>query len=184
MGDRIYVFVNEKFGTLRSMIIKGEPMFVAKDAATSLDYKDTDQAIRIHVDERDKMLITPKVFRQMVAESNSVNPTEFEFNSPRGLIFINLSGLFSLILSSKLEKAKEYRHWITSEILSKVHGYKDGDIIVPPNVATAPSVTASDTLSLEKKVEVLLECAKLTNLKRLRNQILREVVLILTGKKF
>lgn len=120
---QVQVFVNEQFGTLRSITIDGEEWFVGKDAATSLEYKDTDQAIRVNVDDRDKKLINAKMLQKMASESKPVQNTGVKFNSPRGLMFINLSGLFSLILSSKMEKAKEYRHWVTSEVLPKTHGY-------------------------------------------------------------
>ena len=218
MEEQFRTFVNEKFGTLRAIIMSDEPWFVGKDAATSLEYKDTDQAIRVNVDDRDKKLINAKMLQKMAAESKPVqevasesNPVQYtglevasesnpvrytglevasesnpvrytglEFNSPRGLIFINLSGLFSLILSSKMEKAKEYRHWVTSEVLPKIHGYKKDNAIETP-AAVAPA--ASDTINIEK-IYCMLKCAKLTNLDRLRNQILREVMLELTGKKF
>ena len=204
MEEQFRTFVNEKFGTLRAIIMSDEPWFVGKDAATSLEYKDTDQAIRVNVDDRDKKLINAKMLQKMAAESkpvqevasesnpvrytglevasesNPVRYTGLEFNSPRGLIFINLSGLFSLILSSKMEKAKEYRHWVTSEVLPKIHGYKKDNAIETP-AAVAPA--ASDTINIEK-IYCMLKCAKLTNLDRLRNQILREVMLELTGKKF
>ena len=120
---QVQVFVNEQFGTLRSITIDGEEWFVGKDAATSLEYKDTDQAIRVNVDDRDKKLINAKMLQKMASESKHVQNTNVKFNSPRGLMFINLSGLFSLILSSKMEKAKEYRHCVTSEVLQKTHGY-------------------------------------------------------------
>ena len=190
MEEQFRTFVNEKFGTLRAIIMSDEPWFVGKDAATSLEYKDTDQAIRVNVDDRDKKLINAKMLQKMAveskpvqevaSESNPVRYTGLEFNSPRGLIFINLSGLFSLILSSKMEKAKEYRHWVTSEVLPKIHGYKKDNAIETP-AAVAPA--ASDTINIEK-IYCMLKCAKLTNLDRLRNQILREVMLELTGKKF
>ena len=204
MEEQFRTFVNEKFGTLRAIIMSDEPWFVGKDAATSLEYKDTDQAIRVNVDDRDKKLINAKMLQKMASESKPVqevasesNPVQYtglevasesnpvrytglEFNSPRGLIFINLSGLFSLILSSKMEKAKEYRHWVTSEVLPKIHGYKK-DNAIETTAAVAPA--ASDTINIEK-IYCMLKCAKLTNLDRLRNQILREVMLEITGKKF
>lgn len=95
------LFTHPHFGNLRVVIINGEVWFVGIDVARALGYKDTDQAIRYHVDERDKL---PRKI--------------YGVNYP--VILINKSGLNSLILDSNLPKAKEYRHWVTSEVLVQV----------------------------------------------------------------
>jgi prophage antirepressor-like protein len=93
----------------------GEPWFVGKDVAVVLGYTDTKQAIRNHVDDEDKLT------RQIVVSDQN-----------RNVIIINESGLYSLILSSKLPKAKEFKHWVTSEVLPSIrkHGaYMTDDVL-------------------------------------------------------
>ena len=96
----IQTFSNEEFGDVRTINVDGEPYFVGKDIAVILGYKNTPKAIRDHVDNEDKL-----TERIVLSGQN------------REVIFINESGLYSLILSSKLPKAKELKRWVTSEVL-------------------------------------------------------------------
>lgn len=98
---------NFKGSEVRTLTIDGEPYFVGKEVAEILGYKDTDGAIRKHVDDEDKLT------RQFSGSGQM-----------RKMTIINESGLYSLILSSKLEKAKEFKHWVTSEVLPAIrkHG--------------------------------------------------------------
>lgn len=98
------LFNNPEFGDLRCIEKDGEPWFVGKDVATALGYANTKDAIYAHVDSEDKRII-----------QRSENTT-LEIPN-RGMTIINESGLYSLILSSKLEKAKRFKHWVTSEVL-------------------------------------------------------------------
>lgn len=103
----VQIFNNTDFGELRTIIINGEPWFVGKDVAEKLGYIETAKAIREHVCEEDKgvsVLDTP--------------------GGPQKMTVINESGLYSLILSSKLPSAKEFKHWVTSEVLPTIrrHG--------------------------------------------------------------
>lgn len=93
-------FSNNEFGEIRVLQINNEPWFVGKDVAIILGYKDSDQAIRKHVDEEDKLN------RQIKGLGQS-----------RNMKVINESGLYSLILSSKLPSAKKFKRWVTSEVL-------------------------------------------------------------------
>ena len=99
------VFEHKEFGKVRTVMINGVVWFVGKDVAKSLGYKNGRRDVRRHVDKEDTM--------------------EYRIGTPsRGAqktILINKSGVFSLILDSQLPKAKEYRHWITSEVLPSVH---------------------------------------------------------------
>ncbi len=106
MND-LQIFKNTEFGEIRTMTINNEPWFVGKDVASILGYTDTFGAIKKHVDEEDKQN----------CQNNS-------FETPRGMTIINESGLYSLILSSKLPKAKEFKRWVTSEVLPAIrkHG--------------------------------------------------------------
>lgn len=91
------VFNHPQFGELRTVEISGEPWFVGKDVATALGYSDTFGALKKHVDAADKQ-----------------NCQNDSFDTPRGMTIINESGLYALILSSKLPSAKEFKHWVTT----------------------------------------------------------------------
>lgn len=99
--------LHPEFGNLRTLTIDGEPWFVGKDVAEALGYSNTKKAILDHVDADDKTLI-----------QRSQNVT-FEIPN-RGMTIINESGLYSLILSSKLESAKAFKHWVTAEVLPTI----------------------------------------------------------------
>lgn len=102
------LFKNEKFGEIRTVQINNEIWFVGKDVAKALGYSNSKDAIKVHVDEEDKKII-----------QRSENTT-LEIPN-RGMTIINESGLYSLILSSKLPQAKEFKRWVTSEILPSVN---------------------------------------------------------------
>ena len=95
--------VNEIFGQFRYIVIDGEIYFIGKDVAEILGYKDTDQAIRYNVDEEDKKTYPVKTTGQV-----------------RYMIFINESGLYSLIFNSQLPTAKKFKRWVTSEVLPQI----------------------------------------------------------------
>lgn len=106
MNNNIQIFDNPEFGKIRTMECFGVPYFFGKDVALVLGYSNPQKAIRDHVDEEDKT----------VNESFTVNGT-----TP---VLVNESGLYSLILSSKMPKARQFKHWITSEVLPAIrkHG--------------------------------------------------------------
>ena len=99
-GSMVQVFENAQFGKVRTLIKEDEPWFVGKDVAEVLGYADGFGAIKKHVDEEDKQ-----------------NCQNSSFESPRGMTIINESGLYSLILSSKLPAAKKFKHWVTADVL-------------------------------------------------------------------
>ena len=103
--NEIQIFNNEEFGQVRTLTINGEPWMVGKDIAAALGYENGSRDINRHVDDEDRKVITSQ---------NYQNGT-FEIPN-RGLTIINESGLYSLILSSKLPSARKFRHWITSEV--------------------------------------------------------------------
>ena len=103
----VQVFQSEEFGKIRTVSINGDPWFVGKDVASRLGYKDTVNALKSHVDDEDKR--------------------GWQITTPGGrqqLTIINESGLYSLVLSSKLPTAKAFRRWITSEVIPSIrrHG--------------------------------------------------------------
>ena len=105
--NEVRVFEHEAFGQIRTVTIDGEPWFVGKDIAEALGYGNTKDALARHVDAEDKRIL-----------QRSENTT-FEI-PPRGLTIINESGLYSLILSSKLPGAKNFKRWVTSEVLPTI----------------------------------------------------------------
>lgn len=111
MGNDLTVFTNNDFGEIRTCTIAGEPWFVGKDVAEILGYGNTRDALAAHVDEEDKAVIQ----KSEIATLEIPN---------RGLTVINESGLYSLILSSKLPTAKKFKRWVTSEVLPAIrkHG--------------------------------------------------------------
>ncbi len=118
MQQKIQKFKNEQFGEIRTMLNeKGEPWFVGTDVAKMLGYNQPDKAIKQHTDEDDRMkcTVTDKLGR---GQSTFV---------------INESGLYSLVLASKLPQAKAFKRWVTSEVLPQIRktgGYiplKDGE---------------------------------------------------------
>ena len=106
MTNQIQIFKNQEFGAIRTMSNEqGEPMFCAKDVAEALGYKNTRDAIVKHVERDDKTTVA-------IRDTGSNYMTKASF--------INESGLYALILSSKLESAKRFKHWVTSEVLPSI----------------------------------------------------------------
>ena len=97
------IFKNAEFGQIRTCMVDGEIYFVGKDVASGLGYKNTKNALMRHVDEEDKL--------------GSGFTTS---GQNREMIIINESGLYSLILSSKLESARRFKRWVTSEVLPAI----------------------------------------------------------------
>lgn len=122
MND-LKIWENSEFGELRIVDMNGEPWMVGKDVAQALGYADTFGALKKHVDEEDKQ-----------------NCQNGSFESNRGLTIINESGLYSLVLSSKLPGAKRFRRWVTGEVLPSIR--KDGGYI-----KTAPGMTDADIMA-------------------------------------
>ena len=114
MND-LQIFNSEQFGTVRTVMIGDEPYFVGKDVAEILGYSNTNKAISDHVDLEDKtdgVTIRDPMGREQ-------NP-----------ICINESGLYSLILSSKLPQAKAFKRWVTSEVLPAI---RKNEAYITPN---------------------------------------------------
>lgn len=119
MENKITVFEHEEFGSVRTAEINNEIYFVGKDVAKVLGYAKPLNAISTHVDKDDSL-------KQGLIDKLGRN---------QETIFINESGLYSLILSSKLPKAKEFKHWVTSEILPSIR--KHGGYLTPDKIAEA-----------------------------------------------
>lgn len=135
--NEIQIFKNDEFGEVRTILVNGEPYFVGKDVANVLRYSNPQKAIRDHVDEDDRT----------VNDSFTVNGTQ--------VVLINESGLYSLILSSKLPAAKKFKRWVTSEVLPSIRktgGYmvsKDDD--TPESIMARALMIANETLARNKE---------------------------------
>ena len=111
--ENLQIFTKDEIGTIRTKQINGEIYFVGRDIADVLGYQNGSRDINRHVDEEDRV-------KDMV----------FDGNQNKETILINESGLYSLIVGSKLESAKKFKHWITSEVLPtirKTGGYVNND---------------------------------------------------------
>ena len=121
--NELKIFENSEFGAVRTVTIDDVPYFVGKDVATILGYTNPLKAIRDHVDEDDKGV------NEMVTPGGKQDIT-----------IINESGLYSLILSSKLQSAKKFKKWVTSEVLPSIrkHGlYATEELINNPDIMIA-----------------------------------------------
>lgn len=116
MND-LQIFNHPDFGEVRTVTIDDEPWFVGKDVALVLGYQNPQKALRDHVDDDEKT----------VNDSFTVNGTQ--------AVLINESGLYSLVLSSKLPGAKEFKRWVTSEILPSIR--KHGAYMTPETLQAA-----------------------------------------------
>ena len=108
--NELQIFNSVEFGTIRTVQINNEPWFVAKDLTDKLGYANGRDAVALHVDEEDK---------------SNVGISDGSQN--RNMTIVNESGLYSLILSSKLQTAKNFKHWVTSDVIPQIRktgGYK------------------------------------------------------------
>ena len=123
MNNNLMIFNNPDFGAIRTLEMNGEPWFVGKDVAEVLGYVDTNKAIAMHIDEEDKL-----------------NDKTASSLGQRGGWLINESGLYSLIISSKLPTAKAFKRGVTSEVLPAIR--KTGGYI-----PTTPEMSEMEILS-------------------------------------
>ena len=140
--NKIEIFENEEFGTVRTLTIDDEPYFVGKDVAIILGYAKPTDAVRKLVDEEDRgisKMETPSGIQEMT--------------------IINESGLYSLILSSKLPNAKRFKRWVTSEVLPSIR--KTGSYNSPDYSALSPQLQY--LISLEQKTKELETAVQTTN---------------------
>ena len=141
----ITTFNNEEFGNVRTLTINGEPWFVGKDIAECLGYSRSTKAVSDHVDEEDIDGI----------------PIQDSIGRMQNTPIINESGVYSLILSSKLESAKKFKKWVTSEVLPSLR--KTGTYTV---MATQPNTTSSIIVQPTSDIEL----PKATNTWYLKNR--------------
>ncbi|MBR4044906.1 MAG: phage antirepressor KilAC domain-containing protein [Bacteroidaceae bacterium] len=130
--NEIQIFQNQEFGAIRTMSNEqGEALFCAKDVAEALGYSNGRDAVRKHVDGEDKTTVA-------ICDTGS--------NYKSQAVFINESGLYALILSSKLESAKRFKHWVTSEVLPSIRK-QGGYMIARPD--------ESDEIILARALQIM-----------------------------
>ena len=160
MNNKIMLFENEEFGKVRGMEINGEPWVVGKDVAEILGYKNTKDALINHVDTDDKQIIQRSqitTFENHIPKD--VFPVDFvDANVPnRGLMFINESGFYSLVMSSKLPNAKKFKRWVTHEVLPQIR--KTGGYILGEEHMSEDELILKAMTVLNNKVNRLQEKA-------------------------
>lgn len=145
--NQLQVFTNSDFGEIRTVIINDEPYFVGKDVAEILGYANPSEALAKHVDDDDKL--------------NSKTLSSFEMDlGQRGGWLINESGLYSLVLSSKLPNAKNFKKWVTSEVLPSIrkHGmYAVDALLNNPDFAIAAFTALKEERAKTKELEAQIE---------------------------
>ena len=164
MSNELQVFNYTEQHQIRTVLIDSIPYFVGKDVAIVLGYKDTDQAIRAHVDEEDKL------------------SRDFDGSGQkRAMTVINESGMYSLIFASKLPSAKQFKHWVTSEVLPSI---RRSGMYLTDQAADAYlhnpeefAAMAARCTALERKVEAMEQALN----KRYSLSVLGETVLAQIG---
>lgn len=106
--NELQIFENAEFGQIRTVQLNNEPWFAGFDVADALGYKNQSDTIAKHVEEEDKQTVLKSQITTLAEIPN------------RGLTFVNESGLYALIFGSKLESAKRFKHWVTSEVLPAI----------------------------------------------------------------
>jgi prophage antirepressor-like protein len=134
--NNIQIFKNQEFGAIRTISNEqGEVMFCAKDVCDALGYKKASNAIALHVDKGDAL-------KQGTPTSSGVQM----------MLYVNESGLYSLILSSKLDSAKRFKHWVTSEVLPSIR--KQGGYMVARPEETDEEVLARALQIMQAAIQV------------------------------
>ena len=134
MSTEIKIFKNEMFGEIRTLVNeKGETFFVGKDVAEALGYTNTPKAIRDHVDDDDKLT------ERFVLSGQA-----------RSVVIINESGLYALVLSSKLPQAREFKRWVTAEVLPQIR--QTGGYIPTRNPRTGEVMTESEMVEAANRI--------------------------------
>lgn len=141
MENNIQIFNNPSFGEVRVTELNGEPMFCASDICNSLGYSNTSKAISDNVDDCDR-------YNRQLERGGS-------------MIFVNESGMYSLVLRSNMPKAKEYKHWVTSEVLPSIrkHGaYLSNEAIEKTLTDPDYLIKLATTLKEERTKRIEAEC--------------------------
>lgn len=164
--NELQIFNSEEFGDIRTVTIDNEPWFVGKDVATALGYKNTADAIGKHIDTDDKLTSQIAITGQR-----------------RDVVVINESGLYALIFGSKLDSAKKFKHWVTSEVLPAIR--KTGSYQKPMTVAEQIQLLALGNQDHEERIEKLENTMTIDygQQKYISDLVSKVVIGVLGGKK-
>lgn len=134
--ENLQIFNSEEFGQVRTMVIDGEPWFVGKDVADILGYSNSRKALLDHVDNEDKY--DGVTIRDAIGRGQNT-------------VVINESGLYSLILLSKMPNAKKFKRWVTSEVLPSIRG--NGAYIAGQENMTPEQIMAAGLQAAQKIID-------------------------------
>lgn len=171
--DDLQIFENSEFGSVRTITVDGEPYFVGIDVADKLEYQNGSRDINSHVDECDRKVISL-----------------FDGKQNRKTTIINESGFYSLVFQSKMKKAKEFKHWVTSEVLPSIR--KTGSYGMPKTTGGQIQLLAQGYTELEQKVnDIKDDVSELKenvplyscDIDEIQQHVKRRVVNILGGKQ-
>lgn len=164
--NELQIFQSPEFGRVRTTVVDGEPWFVGKDIALALGYINTKDALSRHVDADDKggsRITTPSGEQEMT--------------------IINESGLYSLVLSSKLPTAKKFKRWVTSEVLPAIR--KTGSYSVKQAEQDKTREMRAEAMlrnSISKQAKMMMEIAKMSHIKAYREAMMAKAGNILAGE--
>ena len=130
----LQVFANAEFGEIRTLEIDGQPWFVGRDVAEVLGYSNTSKALKDHVDDEDKGVTK-----------------RYTLGGKQNLTIINESGLYSLILSSKLPQAKAFKRWVTNDVLPAIRNH--GSYVVPSNMSLTTEDAFIQLFQTQKEIK-------------------------------
>lgn len=135
--EEMQIFNSEEFGDIRTVTINEEPWFVGKDVAKALGYSNTRDALATHISEEDKNTVA-------ISDGKRGNPNQ---------VVINESGLYALIFGSKLDSAKRFKRWVTSEILPSIR--RTGSYGIPLTIPEQIQLLARGNVELERKIDTI-----------------------------
>lgn len=177
--NELTLFNNPEFGTVRAVEIDGSAWLVGKEIAEKLEYINATKAIQVHVDEEDKKKLDFKGFSHFVSGLWGEN----DFSDK---ILINESGLYSLVLSSKMPKAKKFRRWVTQEVIPSIMRtgtYTMNDKAKPTNPNTEKRLAIQEMNAKTRQAKLLLDFAKLNLSAESKTLLANEAGKIITGKQ-
>lgn len=166
--NNLTIFRNEQFGEIRTITKGNEPWFVGKDVATILGYSNVRDAVYKHIDEEDKL-------RMQIADAGQ----------KRDVTFINESGVYSLVFSSKLPQAKAFKRWVTSEVLPAIRKTGSYGTAIKEKEVEAKLNNSRARLnnSRARMAAIILRCAKETKSETYKEICNKNAVNVLNGKE-
>ncbi len=168
--NEMQIFNSEEFGQVRTVTIDNEPWFAGYDVADALGYKNQSDAIAKHVEEEDKQNVLKSQIATLAEIPN------------RGLTFINESGLYALIFGSKLESAKRFKHWVTSEVLPAIR--KSGSYEMPKKKSAEERFRIMEMNARSRMAQTYMKLAQVDTLSSTyKNVLVSKASEVLAGER-